>query len=195
MNLIYLHGFQSSPKSVKGQQLQRYCAQYYPEICVHAPDLNLPPFQVMDVLLGYVQSLDRVAVLGSSLGGFYATCLALQCHCPAVLINPAVRPWQLFADLFGIDRLPYVVTPEWSLRQQDLTELQHLHQPMASNLSKILVLLQQGDETLDYRDAQRYYSQGNHPAMIMTETAGNHRMDNFVDKIPMLLSFLSQNID
>ena len=134
-----------------------------------------------------------MVLIGSSLGGFYATQLVAKHAVPAVLINPAMRPWQLFHDLFGSE-LPYAVNAQWTLDQTQLDQLEQMAVPFVQDADKILVLLQQDDEVLDYREAQRYYSNAAHQSMIMTEANGNHAMDNFADKIPMALQFLSDCI-
>ena len=193
MNLIYLHGFQSSPLSMKGQLLYAYVQQHRPDIQMHLPDLNAPPLAVLANVSALIRRLPNVALVGSSLGGFYATQLVAQHHVPAVVINPAMRPWQLFQDLFG-DVLPYTVHPNWHLTAQQLDDLADIALPVAQDADKILVLLQQGDEVLDYREAQRYYSAASPSAMIMTEAHGNHAMDDFADKIPILLQFLSDSL-
>lgn len=189
MNLIYLHGFQSSPMSIKGQVLKQAVATRR-DIQIHLPDLNMPPYAVMAMLDDLIQRLDQVALVGSSLGGFYAAQLAAKHRLPAVLINPAVRPWQLFMDLFGESQLPYQVSKTWTLDLQQLQDLQQIVQPFAQDADKVLVLLQQGDEVLDYREAERYYRQ----SLLIRESDGNHAMDNFKTKIPMLLRFLSDCI-
>jgi hypothetical protein len=192
MNIIYLHGFRSSAHSIKGQLLQQYCTRF-PDIQVHLPDLNMPPLDAIQQLVTLVRCMDRVALVGSSLGGFYATYLVAQTQVPAVLINPAMRPWQLFRELFQ-EQLPLQVHPEWTLQETDLEQLQQLALPQAQEADKILVLLQQGDEVLDYREAHRYYSAARPPAMLMTEAYGNHGMDDFAEKIPLLLQFLQDCI-
>ena len=190
MNIIYLHGFQSSPLSIKGQFIQAFCQNQHH---VHLPDLNMPPEQVLAHVSEMIECLDQVVLIGSSLGGFYATQLVAKHAVPAVLINPAMRPWQLFHDLFGAE-LPYVVNAQWTLDQTQLDQLEQMAVPFVQDADKILVLLQQDDEVLDYREAQRYYSNAAHQSMIMTEANGNHAMDNFADKIPMALQFLSDCI-
>ncbi len=193
MNLIYLHGFKSSALSIKGQQLKHYCERHCPEIRVHLPDLNLPPVQALARVANLIETLDHVALVGSSLGGFYATQLVARYAVPAVLINPAMRPWQLFHDLFA-EQLPYPVTADWSLDQAQLQQLEQLACKQPQHADKILLLLQQGDEVLDYRDAQRYYSAARPAALIITDAQGNHGMDDFADKIPLLLEFLSYSL-
>lgn len=192
MNIIYLHGFKSSSSSIKGQLLEQYCAKY-PDIQVYLPDLNMPPMAAIQKISKLIQSMDQVALVGSSLGGFYATYLVAQAHVPAVLINPAMRPWQLFRELFD-DELPLQVHPNWCLNDADLDQLEAMALPTAQDADKILVLLQQGDEVLDYREAHRYYSSARPPALLMTEANGSHGMDDFAEKIPLLLQFLSDCI-
>lgn len=194
MNLIYLHGFQSHANSVKGTLLKQYCQKNMPQISVHLPDLNLAPNEAIAQLHQYIQPLKNLAFVGSSLGGFYATYLARYYHAPAVLINPTIEPWLLFLSLFGEAQLPYNVTSTWQLQQEHLQQLQKLAQTFDGQWEQFLVLLQCQDEVLDYTQAQRYYGQAKQPAMVITEQKGDHVMQNFAEKIPMLLTFLSHQI-
>ena len=192
MQIIYLHGFQSSPMSKKGQQLQQYCTNVE-HADVHLPDLNKPPEHVLRDISKLIESLplDQVRLVGSSLGGFYATYLVAKYGCPAVLINPAMRPWQLFEDLFGIEQIPLKVTDSWTLDADQLQQLQSIADTKLKHADKILVLLQRGDEVLDYRQAQRYYNAAQPSALILTDADGNHAMDDFEEKLPFVLRFLS----
>lgn len=190
MDIIYLHGFKSHPNAIKGQLLQQYCAQHASRVQVHLPDLNRSPVEVMARVSDLIERLERPVLVGSSLGGFYATQLVAKYALPAVLINPAMRPWQLFQERFAGASLPYVVCEHWTLDHEQLQQLEQLSLPYVRHADKILVLLQQGDEILDYREAQRYYSNPA-PALIMTEVQGNHAMDNFAAKLPLVLEFLS----
>ena len=195
MQIIYLHGFQSSPMSKKGQQLEQYCTNVE-HADVHLPDLNKPPEHVLRDISKLIESLplDQVRLVGSSLGGFYATYLVAKYGCPAVLINPAMQPWQLFEDLFGIEQIPLKVTESWTLDHDQLQQLQSIADTKTEQADKILVLLQQDDEVLDYRQAQRYYSALHPSALILTDVGGNHAMDDFKDKLPLVLEFLSAGI-
>lgn len=193
MQIIYLHGFQSSPMSKKGQQLEQYCTNFE-HADVHLPDLNKPPEHVLRDVSKLIESLplDQVRLVGSSLGGFYATYLVAKYGCPAVLINPAMQPWQLFEDLFGIEQIPLKVTDSWTLDADQLQQLQSIADTKLKHADKILVLLQRGDEVLDYRQAQRYYSAAQPSALILTDADGNHAMDDFEEKLPFVLRFLSK---
>ena len=192
MQIIYLHGFQSSPMSKKGQQLEQYCTNVE-HADVHLPDLNKPPEHVLRDISKLIESLplDQVRLVGSSLGGFYATYLVAKYGCPAVLINPAMQPWQLFEDLFGIEQIPLKVTDLWTLDADQLQQLQSIADTKLKHADKILVLLQRGDEVLDYRQAQRYYNAAQPSALILTDADGNHAMDDFEEKLPFVLRFLS----
>lgn len=194
MNIIYLHGFKSSALSIKGQLLNDYCHCHLSHH-VYLPDLNMQPQDVLDKISNLIEQLDDVALVGSSLGGFYATQLVAKYGIPAVLINPAMRPWQLFRDLFGIEQIPYQVTEQWTLDDAQLDHLERMAVPFVQDADKILVLLQQGDEVLDYRAAEQYYSTAPHTSLLMTEMHGNHAMEDFADKIPMILEFLSYSVE
>lgn len=161
---------------------------------MHLPDLNQHPQQVLDQISALIEKLPDVALVGSSFGGFYATQLVAKYGVPAVLINPAMRPWQLFSNLFGIEQIPYKINEQWTLDRLQLDYLEAIAVPFVQDADKILVLLQQGDEVLDYRDAERYYSAAPHTSLIMTEMHGNHAMEDFADKIPMILEFLSYSV-
>ena len=192
MQIIYLHGFQSSPMSKKGQQLEQYCTNVE-HADVHLPDLNKPPKHVLRDISKLIESLPlhQVRLVGSSLGGFYATYFVAKYGCPAVLINPAMQPWQLFEDLFGIEQIPLKVTDSWTLDADQLQQLQSIADTKLKHADKILVLLQRGDEVLDYRQAQRYYNAAQPSALILTDADGNHAMDDFEEKLPFVLRFLS----
>ena len=196
MHIIYLHGFRSHPNSKKGQQLRYYCADHS-KIQVHLPDLNCSPQEAILQISQLIEALgvDNVALVGSSLGGFYATYFVAKYACPAVLINPAMQPWRLFQDLFGIEQMPLQITESWTLDAVQLQQLQSIAAIQLLHADKILVLLQQGDEVLDYHQAQYYYREIHPSALILTDTNGNHAMDDFEEKIPLVLEFLSAAIE
>lgn len=193
MNIIYLHGFLSNPNSMKGLLLRSYIEKNT-QHQLYLPDLNMPPILTLKKISQQIEQLERVVLIGSSLGGFYATQLASDYNIPAVLINPAVQPWKLFRKLYGKTQIPFKVTEHWTLDEAQLNDLEKLAVPFVQDASKLLVLLQQEDEILDYREAQRYYSLTTHQSMLITEMGGNHAMDNFEEKIPMIIQFLSDNI-
>ena len=95
MNLIYIHGLDSDANSTKGVLLDEYCQKHHLDISAHRPDLNQPPKVVFDKLLKLVAELDadsKVILVGSSLGGYFATLVSNETGCPALLINPSTQP-------------------------------------------------------------------------------------------------------
>ena len=96
-HLLYLHGFRSSPLSFKAQRLGRWMAEHRPDIVWHCPQLPPSPAEAVEGLLRTVagwgiDAATDLAVVGSSLGGFYATVLAARLGCRFVVMNPAVEP-------------------------------------------------------------------------------------------------------
>ncbi|SDB82202.1 YqiA/YcfP family alpha/beta fold hydrolase [Acinetobacter boissieri] len=192
--IIYFHGFQSQAHSVKGLLLRQYCAQYFPDVKVYLPDLNRPPCQVIEHIHSYMAQFPnhRFFCVGSSLGGFYANYIACLYGLKSVLINPVVDPALVFAEQIGMSNLPYSITSSWALQQLDLDDLAQMFTSIVLKRSEKLLLLQQGDEVLDYQQAQRYYMQSPSQCMMMTMHDGNHVMNNFADKIPIIMMFLLQ---
>ena len=92
--LLYIHGFLSSPLSFKARQTAQWLAEHHPEIEFLCPQLTPYPADAQKLLDSAVESRfpDPVYLMGSSLGGFWATWLAEKYNLRAVLINPAVRP-------------------------------------------------------------------------------------------------------
>lgn len=199
MQLIYIHGFNSDAQSVKGRMLQDWCALHRPDIRVLRPDLNQAPEQVIAVLDALIAQDPQTAVVGSSLGGFFATACVARHALRAVLINPAVRPFERFTRYFtqGVPLSPeyigYSTDGGWDLRWRDLDQLQGLFEPIPKHPENILVLLKEGDEVLDYRVSVAHYGQDGAQCQIIIEPDGDHFMHDMVDKIPLMLDFLFPN--
>ena len=93
-HLAYLHGFRSSPQSTKARRVAQWLADNRPDVVWYCPQLPPSPADAMSAVFAHVAGWprDSTAVIGSSLGGFYATVFAEQTGCRAVLLNPAVDP-------------------------------------------------------------------------------------------------------
>lgn len=125
-----------------------------------------------------------VLIIGSSLGGYYATWLAEHYPCSAALINPAVRPFDLFANYLG-PNTHFHTGEVHHLETEHIDQLRRFYCPQLQYPQRCLLLLQTGDETLDYRQAAHYYR--NSPAWL--EGGGDHSFVNFVQRLPMLMQF------
>ncbi len=98
LTLVYLHGFRSSPASIKASRLREYVAMMPP---ASRPQLYVPaladrPGVAIGDVVAWVErhaQAGALAFIGSSLGGYYATHLAERFGARAVMINPTIRPY------------------------------------------------------------------------------------------------------
>tara|TARA_R110001583_G_scaffold74647_5_gene206606 strand:+ start:5791 stop:6390 length:600 start_codon:yes stop_codon:yes gene_type:complete len=190
---VYLHGFLSSPKSKKAQELIQFFADHQMQNQLCVPTLSFEPAvaiqQAQEAIhtLQQQDGIDQVFVMGSSLGGFYATYLAQQENIKAVLINPAVRPYDLFDKYLGPNEHFYD-------GKTYLLETKHIEQLQAIDVEELtrpndqLLLLQTGDETLDYRWATKKYIDC--PSWI--EPGGNHSYEGFMGKLASIFYFVQR---
>jgi predicted esterase YcpF (UPF0227 family) len=156
---LYIHGFNSSPQSLKARQLQsRLAVQGRPrEFC--CPALSHWPReaigQLREAMLGHAP--DGVVLVGSSLGGFYATWLAEQTGCRAVLVNPAVTPHADLETYLGPQRNLYTGEP-YELTREHLAQLAALAVPRPTFPERYFLMVTTGDEVIDYRRAVAHYA-------------------------------------
>lgn len=178
-SILYIHGFNSSPASQKARQLVAAAVQLGLEEHVHVPALHHHPRQAMAQLEAAIVTLGKPLLVGSSLGGYYATHLAQRYGLKALLINPAVNPHRLFDGRFGLQRNTYTGEP-WQLTQDHVDALVELEfvPPLAGD--RIQVWLQTADETLDYRRAMAFY-QG---CKVDVREGGDHSYQGFAQRLP-----------
>lgn len=185
--LLSLHGFHSSPESLKAQQLAKYVATNHPEmtfICPQLPCLPEKMWQLIESIFEKHQD-DEVAVLGSSLGGFLATKVAEIYHSKVILVNPAVTPYLLLQAYAGKQTHPYT-GEHYCIDQHYMRQLKTLDVKTMTLPSNSWVLLQQGDEVLDYQQALEKYQ----ACKISCEKGGNHSFVGFERFIPDIIKFL-----
>lgn len=186
-SLIYLHGFNSSPLSVKAQQLAGYVRETLPDIQVHIPQLPATPLAAWTFLQRLMDGLAgrKVGVVGSSLGGFWATRLAELYGCHSVVVNPVVHPQYLLNQLLGPQENPYT-HEQYVLTDAHVAELAQLDVPSLQFPERIWLLQQQGDEVLDYRQSLAFY----HFSRITSELGGNHAFIEFERYCAQIVRFL-----
>lgn len=185
MKLLYLHGFISSPASAKAVLTQRWFQQHAPHVEYECPFLSPYPDEAIAVLELLVESLaDRnVLIIGSSMGGFYGTWLAHRLACKAVLVNPAVAPWRWGRMLLGEQRNLYT-GERYLIEARHLEDLKPLAVPLQQP-EKFWVLLQTGDEVLDYRLAVERYR----GCRLTIEQGGDHSFRDYERHLPQILDF------
>ncbi len=185
--LLYLHGFRSSPASFKAQRLGRYAdARGQRFLC---PQLPPSPAEAMALLREQIAALagEPFAVVGSSLGGFYATALAEQTGCRAVLINPAVWPARDLAKYIG-EQTAWHSEDKFFFRPDYITELEALTVARITQPERYLLLAATGDEVLDWREMVARYA-GAHQRVI---EGSDHGLSNFDDYLDEVVSFCEE---
>ncbi len=180
--VVYIHGFGSSGFSKKARILK----EYFGEDEVFSPSLSYVPELAIDTLnqmLTLLLKTENVTLVGSSLGGYYATYFADKFDIKAVLVNPSVYPYNSLAEHIGLNH-SYHDSSDYSFIQAHIDSLKayEVKSPKAENY---LVLLQSGDEVLDYQEAEKKY----HDSRLIIEEGGNHSFENFESKMQMIKEF------
>lgn len=186
MALIYIHGFNSSPASLKSRQTAEWLSLHYPDVPFHCPRLNNEPDKAIRQLQALVESAKRpVGLVGSSMGGYYATWLAEQYSLRAVLVNPAVMPYKLMLDYLG-ENANYHTGERYVLKQKHVDEVHRLEVRTPLHRDRYWVLLQTEDEVLDYRQAEARYD----GCRMTIEQGGDHSFQHFERFLPDIFDFL-----
>ena len=185
--LIYIHGFLSSPHSYKAQQIHVWLRQYRPDIAYYCPQLPPYPAETQRILEDLVESLrsDPVYLMGSSLGGYWATWLAEKYNLRAVLINPSVAPYEFMPQYLEVDLKSYHTDHVFRLQSHHIDELIAVNAPIL-HPENYWLLAQTGDEVLDYRRAKERYKNSKQTI----ETGGDHAFQRFELHIKQLISWL-----
>jgi predicted esterase YcpF (UPF0227 family) len=187
-HLLYLHGFRSSPQSHKAQLMGQHMAQHHPEVRWWCPQLPPSPQAAMTLLMDGIAHWpkDSMAVVGSSLGGFYATCVAERTACRAVLINPAVDPARDLAKYIGEQSSWHDPLERFYFQPEYVDELRALHCGPLAHPERTLAFIAKGDEVLDWREMQARYAH----AQLRVLEGGDHALSDFADHLRGLLHFL-----
>jgi len=182
--LIYIHGLNSSPASFKAGLLKRRLDELGHGMEFFAPALPHRPRAAAALLEAKVRSRPDAALVGSSLGGFYATWLAEKYGHKAVLINPAVRPYDGLRQWLGPQQNLYT-GERYELTSAHLDELAVMDVPHITDPDRYLLMVETGDEILDYRDAVKRY-RGCQQLVI---EGGDHGFSDFADHVDTVLKF------
>ncbi|NBA93942.1 YqiA/YcfP family alpha/beta fold hydrolase [Pseudomonas sp. R5(2019)] len=183
-SILYIHGLNSAPASRKACQLLAAMQQLGLAEQLQVPALHHHPRQAMVQLEAAIEQLGSPLLVGSSLGGYYATHLAERHGLKALLINPAVNPHRLFDGFLGPQQNLYT-GETWELTLDHVQALAELEVPAPLDAQRFQVWLQTGDETLDYRRAERFYR----ACALRIEAGGDHGFQGFAQRLPALLTF------
>ena len=179
--LLYLHGFTSGPQSHKAQALGARMRQRGLGDRFVCPQLPAAPREAIALATELVTRHAVAAVVGSSLGGYYATWIAETFDLRAVLVNPAVVAHLSLQKYVGPQRWLY--TGEgFEFTMSHVEQLRAIEVPVLARPERFWLLAEEGDETLDYRDAVRRYA-GSRQTVL---PGGDHsftRWDDYLDAI------------
>ncbi len=189
--ILYLHGFRSSPDSFKARMMADAMAARGLSAGWSCPQLPASPREAIALAMGLAQdSLANAAsprdltVIGSSLGGFYATWIAEQTGCKAVLLNPAVEAARDLATQVGEHHMyhsgaPFVFLPEY------VDELAAIHAPRITQPDRYFLVAATGDEVLDWREMRDRYA-GCRQRIVQ---GSDHGLSDFAEWMPEVLEF------
>lgn len=184
--ILYLHGFNSSPDSLKARQFKEFCLSRN-LADVYIPALPHDPAKALLVLHALVAQTggNLALVVGSSLGGFYATWLSEQYGVKAALINPAVDPCKRLSKSFLGWHKNFYTGEEYEFTSEFAETLRKITLASISHPENFLLFVQTGDEVLDYRLALDLYA----GSKQIVQSGGSHAFDNFAEILPDICRF------
>lgn len=188
-HLLYLHGFRSSPRSFKAQRMQAWMVAQRPDVQWCCPQLPPSPAAAWALIQALIADWPRagMAVVGSSLGGFYATAVAEATGCRAMLLNPAVDPARDLAAYIGEQTAFHDPDQRFFFRPEFIAELRALTPPAITRHDRYGAVIAQGDEVLSWREMT-----GRYPgATVRLLDGSDHAISDFDDHLPFVLSFLN----
>lgn len=180
---LYIHGFNSSPQSLKARQLRSRLAALGRADEFRCPALSHWPReaigQLQEAMRGHAP--EAVVLVGSSLGGYYATWLAEQTGCRAVLVNPAVAPQVALEAYLGPQRNLYTGEP-YVLTREHLAQMAAYAVPRPTSLERYFLMVTTGDEVIDYRDAVERYA-GARQRVVQGSDHGFAEFEHYLDEV------------
>lgn len=184
--IVYVHGFNSSPASTKSSQLRNRLESLGRGGEFRCPALPYAPRGAMALLEQELAGVapETVTLVGSSLGGFYATCLTERLGVRAVLVNPAITPHQGLRSYLGPQKNLYT-GEEYTLTEEHLAQLTSLYVGKPRRLDSYLLMHTTGDELLDWRVAVEHYA-GCRQVIV---AGSDHGFREFGDYLDIVLGF------
>jgi predicted esterase YcpF (UPF0227 family) len=187
-HLLYLHGFRSSPQSFKARRMAAVVSERHPQVHWWCPQLPPSPRAAMDLVRQGIAGWPpgRMAVVGSSLGGFYATWVAEQTGCRAVLLNPAVHAPRDLARHVGEQTAWHDPSEHFYFAPGYVDELRALDCGPVAHPERYFGVIAKGDELLDWREMS-----GRYPgARIKLLEGSDHALSDFEEHLEEVLGFL-----
>ena len=188
--ILYLHGFASSADSTKALKLKEYINSNYLKTEIIIPDIENNIAHAVKQIDNLIKELSPSGLIGSSLGGFYATYFSEKYNLKCVGINPAVMPPADMSQYLGENK-NYSTDEKFIITQEQLDLLAKMMKEIKAikNPKNFMILLQSKDESLDYRAATKFY-QG---SMLDVTFGGNHSFEHFEAYFTKIKLFLNMH--
>jgi hypothetical protein len=196
-HLLYLHGFRSSPQSAKARSTARHVAAHAPQVTWWCPQLPASPQAAADLVQhglqawvdevgGGAAAAQRLGLIGSSLGGFYATVMAERFGCRAVLLNPAVEPARDLEAWVG-EVQAWHSAERFVFDASHVQALRRLRPPAIRRPERYFAVIAKGDEVLDWREMTARYE----GCRIRLLDGGDHALGDYEQAhLPAVMAFL-----
>lgn len=187
-HLLYLHGFRSSPQSKKASTMAHYVHTQHPDVTWWCPQLPPSPQAAMEMVMATVHDWPsaQMAVVGSSLGGYYASWVAHHKQCKAVLLNPAVYPDQTLEHYIGEQTSWHNPEEAFFFQRAYIQELRDLNVQAHPAAAPQLGIFAKGDEVLDWRQMVARYPEAE---QVILE-GSDHAISDFDAQLSRILDFL-----
>jgi predicted esterase YcpF (UPF0227 family) len=183
--IVYLHGFRSSPSSFKARMIAERLAALGRSDAFGCPALPPSPAEAIALIERTWRLGEADTLVGSSLGGCYATFLAERHGCRAVLLNPATRPAAGLAAYLGRQTMFHDPSQSFELRPEHLDELRAIQVPAITRPERYFLVAATGDELLDWREMVAFYPGARHRVI----EGSDHGLSDFAEHLDEVLAF------
>lgn len=187
--ILYLHGFRSSPHSFKARVIAQRLQALGRDDEYFCPQLSASPkeavAQALDIAKNFLP--EQLTLIGSSLGGFYATWIAQQIGCRAVLLNPAVQPPRDLEKYVGVTTAFYSDVP-FEFKRDYIEELKSFAIEKITQPQRYFLIAAQGDEVLDWREMTTHYAGAKQHVI----EGSDHALSDFDAYVDEVLAFCDQ---
>ena len=185
--ILYFHGFASSSDSDKARIIKSYISKVSKKINMITPDLSNNFKEANNQINKLIDENKKDYVfMGSSLGGYYANFFGSINNSKVILINPAIPPLKGFEEYLG-ENQNYSTGEKFIVTKEDIKFLRSLEIKKLNNQKNILVLLESGDEVLNFIETVKYFQGSN----IDITFGGNHSYESVNTKLEKIVKFLN----
>lgn len=184
--ILYLHGFRSSPQSFKARLLAQRMEVLGRSDEYYCPQLPASPREAIALATGIMRHAPaaEITLIGSSLGGYYATWLAEQHGCRAVLLNPAVKPPRDLENYVGVTTM-YHSNERFEFKPEYIEELKALAVDRITRPERYFLIAATGDEVLDWHEMTAHYPR----AKQVVIEGSDHGLSDFAQHVDAVLAF------